>query len=159
MLPSHHYGFTGLDLGAGNTAVVSKVRFFPSGTPSRINGNNSEGHPRGCRFEGANVAPLIETVITRVEAGYGSGTNAVVTRSVNYNYTAQRDPVLASNWLDLTSVSYGDGTQANYTYQSLFDGQRPILALQSIRAWRATLPSAGTSFGPMAMCMGAFTRS
>jgi RHS repeat-associated protein len=123
-----HFGFTGIDLGEGNERVISKVRFYPrDGYANRINGTNGEGMPRGCRFEGANEAPMTVTVVGKVEAGYGSGAAEVVTRTVDYHYTAKPDPVLESDWVTLTGVSYGDGTQATYQYHSLYAGQRPIL--------------------------------
>ena len=127
---SPHYGFTGIDLGSGNAKAVGKVRFFPrAGYEGRMNGNNPETGVTDCRFEGANVAPVTESVIAKVEAGYGSGANQVITRAVNYNYATFADPALAgSSWLTLTGAAYGDGSAAVYTYQSLYAGQRPLLA-------------------------------
>ncbi len=127
---SPHYGFTGIDLGSGNAKAVGSVRFFPrAGFESRMNGSNPETGVSGCRFEGSNVAPVTETVIAKVEAGYGSGGNQTVTRTVRYNYATFADPVLAgSSWLTLSGASYGDGSAAVYTYQSLYAGQRPLLA-------------------------------
>ena len=71
---------------------------------------------------------MTETVIAKVEAGYGNGGSQVVTRTVNYNYATFADPALAgSSWLTLSGASYGDGSQAYYTYQSLYAGQKPLL--------------------------------
>ena len=126
---SAHFGFAGLDLGAGNAKAVGKIRFYPrAGWEARMDGTNYEGHPPGCRFEGANVAPVTEAVIAKVEAGYGNGTSQTVTRTVQYNYTTMADPVLTgSSWLTLSGATYGDGSRAYYTYQSLYAGQKPLL--------------------------------
>ncbi len=98
------------------------IRFYPrAGYEGRMGGANGEGRPSGCRFEGSNVAPVTESVIAKVEAGYGQ----TVTRTVQYNYATFADPVLASGWLTLSGASYGDGSQAQYVYRSIYAGQHP----------------------------------
>ncbi len=104
-----HYGFTGIDLGSAQ--AVGSIQFYPrSGYPGLM--------LKG-KFQGANTAPMVSTVIGSVETSDG--------RSVNYNYTATNDAVLQADWLMLTSVSYGDGTTAHYEYSALIAGQRPLL--------------------------------
>ncbi len=126
---SPHFGFTGIDLGPGNATQVGAIAFYPRpGYEWAMDGTNTEGLPTGSRFEGSNVAPVTETVIAQVQAGYGMGGSQVITRTAQYHYTPLADTVLNSNWLDLTSVTYGDGTQATYTYQLLYSGQHPLLA-------------------------------
>lgn len=113
---SAHFGFTGIDLGAGNAKAVGQIRFFPRlGYEVRM----SSG-----RFEGSNVAPVTETVIAKVEAGAGS----TVTRTVQYDYATFADPVLTNSaWLTLTGANYGDTAKALYVYQSVYAGQHPVL--------------------------------
>ncbi len=112
-----HYGFTGIDLGAGNAAAVGTVKYWPTGHPAAM---------VGCRFQGSNTAPAVKTVIASVEIGYGSSPG-VVTNSVEYTYQAALDTVLNTEWLMLKRATYGDGTQAKYTYQLIYPGQRPLL--------------------------------
>ncbi len=113
-----HFGFTGLDLGSANTLSVDKVRVYPRATfASRLTG----------RVEGSNTAPITQTVISKVETGYGSGTTEVVTQAVDYQYKLQADSVLPTQWLLLEKALYADTTQAYYTYQIIWPGQRPLL--------------------------------
>jgi RHS repeat-associated protein len=115
-----HMGFTGIDLGAGNAKAIGSIRFYPrAGYESRMNGTNYEGGPRGCRFEGSNVAPVTVTVIAKVESSDG--------RSVTYNYTSVPDTVLTYSWLVLAGATYGDGTAASYHYTLQWAGQPPLL--------------------------------
>ncbi len=114
-----HFGFTGIDLGVGNTARISKVRYFARA--------GFEGRMPGGRFEGANSAPVTQTVIAKVEIGTGSGVSEVVQRAVNFRYVSKPDPLLATGWLTLAGVDYGDGASASYNYQVLWPGQRPLL--------------------------------
>jgi len=106
-----HFGFTGIDLGAGNAQRISKVRYLPpSGMPNWV---------KDGKFQGANVAPATVTVIASVETSDG--------RSVTYHYTTIPDPVLEQDWVVLSSVSYGDGTAAAYNYVVQWPGQRPLM--------------------------------
>ncbi|HEY5894957.1 MAG TPA: DUF6531 domain-containing protein [Chthoniobacterales bacterium] len=116
-----HFGFTGIDLGAGNEKVIGKIRFYPrAGNAGRMVAPGKEGYPDGCRFEGSNVEPITETVISRVESSDG--------RFVTYNYTTIPDSILEHDWLALQSVQYGDGTAATYSYAMYWAGQPPLLA-------------------------------
>ena len=114
-----HFGFTGIDLGAGQAARISKVRFYAR--------QGYEGRMIDGRFEGSNVAPVTKTVISRVEIGRGSGAGEVVSREVNYQYGTQPDAVIGTDWLVLKKALYGDATAATYTYQLRGAGQRPLL--------------------------------
>ena len=113
-----HFGYTGIDLGSGTSAQVGKVRFYPR---SGFAGRMQDG-----LFQGANTAPVTETLVGTVEIGYGSGVSEVVTRTVNYGYTTMAD-TLGASWLVLSSATYGDGTSAQYTYNQQWPGQRPLL--------------------------------
>jgi RHS repeat-associated protein len=104
-----HFGFAGLDLGTPHR--VTSVHFFPR---PRL-----EYRANGSLFQGANVAAATETVIASVQTSDG--------RSVTYNYGTTNDPVLGSDWVTMNSVSYGDGTQATYSYTQLWPGQRPLM--------------------------------
>ncbi len=113
-----HYGFAGIDLGAGNAQQVSKVRFVPPGIGARMLAG---------RFQGSNVAPIMKNVIASVEIGYGAGAGEVITNAVNYTYDTLPDPVIGTDWLLLRNATYGDATQAKYSYQIIWPGQRPLL--------------------------------
>ncbi len=107
-----HFGFTGIDLGAGNAHRITKVRFYPrAGCQARMIGG---------MFQGSNAAPAVESVITMVRSSDG--------REVNYLYDTIPDPVLSLNWLTLNTVQYDDGTNAAYSYVLKWPGQRPLLA-------------------------------
>lgn len=109
-------GFVGLDLGANNTAVVAKIRFYPrSGYESRMAPtDNSFG-----AFGISSIFPAVTTVISEVDSSDG--------RSVVYNYGAYNDSTLPYNYEVLNSVSYDDGTQATYTYSQIFPSTQPMI--------------------------------
>jgi RHS repeat-associated protein len=111
-----HYGFTGIDLGAGNARQISKVRYNAPGIPARM--------LKG-RFEGSNVAPVVKNVIASVEIGYG--TPEIITNSVQYTYNTLPDTSAATDWLLLKTADYGGGVAAQYGYQIIWPGQRPLL--------------------------------
>lgn len=62
-------------------------------------------------------------VIDRVSTGDTS--NATDSRSVSYGYTLLADGL--STWVELTSVTYGDGTAASYEYHQQAAGVRQLL--------------------------------
>ena len=116
-----HFGFTGLDLGAGNQTAIANVRYFPrAGQAARM--------LKG-RFEGSNELPIVKTVVESVDIGYGTvaGGGETITHHVGFGYQTLPDPVLASDWLVLQNASYGDAAQAQYSYQVIAAGQRPLL--------------------------------
>jgi YD repeat-containing protein len=105
---NQRYGFCGIDLGPGNTARITRVRFFPGSTY------------RARVFSGSNVAPQTASVITQVTTNDG--------RSVGYNFTAFPDAAYPQqDYVSLSSVSYGDGSQATYTYGQALQGFNPLL--------------------------------
>ena len=110
-----HFGFTGIDLGAGNAVQVGKVRFYP-----RL---GFEGRMNGGMFQGSNSAPITRTVIAQVTTSDG--------RNVSYSYGTIADTILDTNWLVLNHAVYGDSTQATYNYVQVWPGQAPLM-------WEAT---------------------
>lgn len=105
------YGFAGLDVGEGNAKRVSKVRLYPrAGSASDLT---------AAVFQGSNVAPALQTVISGVTTNDG--------RSVSYNYELFDDSVLATDYVTLTGAIYGDGTAAAYVYGQSWSGVRPVM--------------------------------
>lgn len=115
---SKSFGFTGLDLGAGNAKRVSKVRFYPrSGFASRM--FTATGDHKAM-FQGSNEAPATVDVIASVESSDG--------RAVSYTYDTMLDPVFAHDWVVLTGAVYGDGTAAAYEYTQPWPGIQPLMS-------------------------------
>ena len=112
-------GFCGIDLGAGNSAVVGSIRYYPrAGFAYRMLPNPSWEAP--ARFQGSNQQPVTTDAIASVTSSDG--------RTVSYQYTSFNDPTLPTGYQTLTSVNYDDGTQATYTYQQVFPSTPPLAA-------------------------------
>lgn len=109
---SRNWGYTGIDLGAGNGKQIDRIRFYVKA-----------GHAEkmiGGRFEGLNENPASEKwAINKVKTSDG--------REIQYNYEAVADDVLPTEHVRLTGVTYDDGTQAVYDYNSVFEGTAPIM--------------------------------
>ena len=90
-------GFTGIDLGPGNTAVIGKIRFYPrNGLEYRMCGQNTWNESNFGQFQGSNQAPASVPVISSVTTSDG--------RTVSYTYSAFDDPQSA---LCLSSAQRG----------------------------------------------------
>jgi len=115
-------GFCGIDLGAGNSAVIGSVRFYPRASyNSRMMPALSWGSHG--KFQGSNQAPATVDAITSVTTSDG--------RTVNYQYSAFNDPTLPYVYQTLTAANYDDGTQAAYTYQQTLPSTAPLISSYS----------------------------
>lgn len=104
-------GYVGLDLGAGVTKRVSRIRYFiPSGVVANV---------AAASFIGMNEISSSNFVVKEVQASDG--------RKVIYNYSTYEDPSTWFRWGYLASVSYPDSSVALYSYQQVHDYTRPIL--------------------------------
>lgn len=113
-------GYAGIDLGPGNTAVISKVRFYPrNGYEKRMCGTAYWNSSNFGQFQGSNQAPASLPVISSVTTSDG--------RTVTYNYSAFNDPNLPYVYQVLGGVTYDDSTHASYTYAQILPATRPLV--------------------------------
>ena len=108
--------YVGYDLGSAKE--IGSVRILPMAGQTAAMFPTQWGM-KSLIVQGCNVAPSSLTVIDHVSTSDG--------RSVQYHYTPFLDPVLGINYPTLTSVLYGDGTSASYTYHQLFGGTTPLI--------------------------------
>jgi len=114
-------GFCGIDLGAGNAAVIGSVRFYPRvGFEKRMCGTSTWNSSNFGQFQGSNQAPTTLPVVASVSTNDG--------RTVTYNYTPFNDTTMPYVYQTLGSVNYDDGTQANYTYGQVLPSTHPLIA-------------------------------
>jgi YD repeat-containing protein len=111
-------GFCGIDLGAGHSAVVGSIRYYPRPNyTSRMMPAQTWLTP--ARFQGSNQAPVSVDAITGVNTSDG--------RSISYQYTPLSDPTVPYVYQTLTAVNYDDGTQASYVYQQTMPSTTPLI--------------------------------
>ena len=117
------FGFVALDLGANTTQVVKKIRYLPA--------PNSASSVLNGRFEGANTYNNAwgNRVITKVIAN--DNRPETVNREVSYTYGTLEDSTLGNSTVTLNAVTYGDGSQALYTYAQTIEGTQPLLVTAS----------------------------
>lgn len=105
-------GYVGLDLGAGVTRKVSRIRYFiptvSGATPSA-----------SVQFVGLNGLTATHYSIKSVASSDG--------RSVVYNYGTFADSSGSFTWSVLDSTVYPDGAQALYGYVQVHPFSRPVL--------------------------------
>ena len=112
-------GVSGIDLGAGNESIITKIRF----KPRTGSGAASMSSLRGTRFEAVTETPEIIEVLQRVTSTDG--------REVNYLYDTVVDESIGQTHLVLSGVDYDkDGlatsaTDARFTYSFTNEGRGP----------------------------------
>lgn len=106
-------GYVGLDVGAGLTKRVSRIRYFVAdATPGTLSSTAA--------FVGMTDASSAGSLLKAVTASDG--------RTVVYNYSTFTDPTGWFSWSTLTSVNYPDGANALYSYVQSAPYTRPLLA-------------------------------
>lgn len=105
-------GYVGIDLGAGNSNQVSRIRYFIPDLPEITPVAKAE-------FVGLNALNQSQQVITQVKSSDG--------RTINYSYDTFTDPSGLFDWVHLTGATYPDGAQAMYGYVQVHDYTQPLL--------------------------------
>jgi RHS repeat-associated protein len=110
-------GFVGYDFGKART--IGRVRVLSEAGMESVHFGTAF-RERSLQVEGMNERPVSMRVICSVRTSDG--------RSVEYRYTPFADPTLPWTFPVLSSVEYGDGTQATYGYSQVVPTTRPLVA-------------------------------
>lgn len=110
---AHRFGgFVGIDLGAGNTTQVSRIRFAIGGAMNP-----------DAAFLGLKNELVPQTVLSHVEGSDG--------REVHYQYDVHTEDDGIFQWLTLATVTYPDDAAASYSYTNIHLHTNPLLETAS----------------------------
>ena len=109
-------GFVGYDF--GQARAIGRVRVLSKDGMESVH-FGTRVLEQFLRVEGMNERPVSMRVISSVRTSDG--------RSVQYRYTPFADPTLPWVFPVLSSVGYGDGTQAIYGYSQVVPTTRPLV--------------------------------